>query len=248
MAHRLKCSEVWGGVRDEDVDASSAGLEASLVSMACDGGKGGDIYYFSVCDADLLTRVAIADVVGHGNSVSRISEWLCEAMKERMNALEGNAVLAELNRRAVERGLEAMTTAGVAAFYRADGCFYFSYAGHHEMLIRRRSEARWTAARLERESAAPANLPLGVLEGVEYSQRKMPLYSGDRFLLYTDGVIEAPNRAGELFGLPRLLDVLDSAADRPLGDIKRSVLSALKRHTAGSLAHDDVTLLIFEIR
>jgi sigma-B regulation protein RsbU (phosphoserine phosphatase) len=239
---------VWGGVRDEDVDASSAGLEASLVSMACDGGKGGDIYYFSVCDADLLTRVAIADVVGHGNSVSRISEWLCEAMKERMNALEGNAVLAELNRRAVERGLEAMTTAGVAAFYRADGCFYFSYAGHHEMLIRRRNEARWAAARLERESAAPANLPLGVLAEVEYSQRKMPLYSGDRFLLYTDGVIEAPNRARELFGLPRLLDVLDSAADRPLGDIKRSILSALKRHTAGSLAHDDVTLLILEIR
>lgn len=248
MAHRLRCSEVWGGVRDEDVDASSAGLEASLISMACDGGKGGDIYYFSVCDADLLTRVAVADVVGHGKSVSRISEWLCEAMKERMNAVEGNALLADLNRRAVDRGLEAMTTAGVAAFYRADGCFYFSYAGHHEMLIRRRNEARWTAARLERELDSPANLPLGVLAEVEYSQRKLPLYAGDRFLLYTDGVIEAPDRSGELFGLPRLREVLDSAADRPLGDIKRSVLSALKRHTAGSLAHDDVTLLIFEIR
>src|SRR5947199_335498 len=113
MAHRLKCSEVWGGIQNEDMDASSAGVSASLLSLACEGGKGGDIYYFSVCDADMLTRVVIADVVGHGPAVSEVSDWLFRAMREQMNALDGNAVLASLNRLVVARGLDAMTTAGV---------------------------------------------------------------------------------------------------------------------------------------
>src|SRR5688572_9452514 len=178
MKHRLRCSEVWGGVQDEDVDADSAGLHASLYSRSCDGGgKGGDVYYFSVCDADSLTRVAVADVVGHGAGVSDVSAWLFAAMRERMNDLAGSGVLEQLNALVAERGMKAMTTAAVAAFYRDDSHFYFSYAGHHAALFWRRGERTWREAMLTGGGGADVvnNLPLGVIPDGAYEQASIRL-------------------------------------------------------------------------
>ena len=247
MRHRLQCSQVWGGIRDEDVDACSATLEASLLSHACEGGRGGDVYYFSVCDGDQLTRVVLADVMGHGERVSKVSQWLFDAMRRRMNDLEGGEILSELNGMALERGISAMTTAAVAAFYRADSNLYFSYAGHHPALILRRGEACWQPAVLERNSDE-SNLPLGVLPQAHYDQGRLQLRSGDRIVMYTDGLIEAPSPDGELFGLERLRGVLDREARSDLYDVKAAVLAVVRAHTGGSLEHDDVTLLIAQLR
>ncbi len=111
--YRIRCAEIWGGISDEEQDVCSAGLVASLYSRACEGGKGGDIYYLSVCGKDNLTRIAVADVVGHGSAVSEVSDWLYHTLEERMNDTAGNGILADLNRAASARGIEAMTTAAV---------------------------------------------------------------------------------------------------------------------------------------
>lgn len=124
--HRIQCSEVWGGIKNEDLDACSAVLTTSLFSSACDGGNGGDIYYVSVCQGDQLTRVAIADVVGHGEKVSQVSQWLYESLHERMNDGDGGQLLGHLNRLVIERGLEAMTTAATVGFYSVDAKAYFT--------------------------------------------------------------------------------------------------------------------------
>ena len=83
--HRIQCTEIWGGIKNQDADVCSRGLTASLYSSACEGGKGGDIYYLSVCGEDKLTRIAIADVVGHGEQVSAVSQWLYDTLQDRMN-------------------------------------------------------------------------------------------------------------------------------------------------------------------
>ena len=54
---RLKCAEIWGGIKNTDLDVCSSGVTVSLYSSACDGGRGGDVYYFSVCGADRVTRL-----------------------------------------------------------------------------------------------------------------------------------------------------------------------------------------------
>ncbi len=69
---RLVCSGIWGGIRNLDQDISAGGVFISLYSLSCDGGKGGDIYYFGVCRGDKVLRLAIADVVGHGQAVSDV--------------------------------------------------------------------------------------------------------------------------------------------------------------------------------
>jgi hypothetical protein len=53
MTHHIQCSEIWGGIRGDQLEAESSGLRASLFSRACEGGKGGNIYDFSVCSSEL---------------------------------------------------------------------------------------------------------------------------------------------------------------------------------------------------
>jgi sigma-B regulation protein RsbU (phosphoserine phosphatase) len=244
--YRLQCAEVWGGIKNQDRDACSAALVASLYSSASDGGKGGDIYYLSVCAGDLLTRVALADVRGHGQAVSRLSQWLYDTLQLRMNSASGSEVLADLNQLVTQRGLEAMTTAAVLGIYRRNAHAYFSYAGHYPALLRRSGEPRWTAVPVETHETL-ANLPLGVEPEAVFRERDLPIRSGDRIVLYTDGVIEAPSPEGELFSQSRLEGVLNGLRNETLTGLKDAVLAAVRGHTGGDLGHDDVTLLALEV-
>ncbi len=244
---RLTCGHVWGGFSDLDSDVCSAGLTASLFCDQADGGKGGDIYYMSVCDGDMLTRMVVADVVGHGPTVTEYSKLVYEAVAANMNDGEGGQLLSRVNRFAAEQGLNVMTTAAAVAFYTQDGRLYFSYAGHPPALIKRKDETVWKPAALSATSDGPANLPLAVVPDTHFDQESVELSSGDRVFVYTDGVVEAP-RAGNLFGATRLRDVLNEAHDEPLHNVKRAVVNAILAHTGGSLAHDDVTMLAVEVR
>ncbi len=246
--YRIRCAEIWGGISDEEQDVCSAGLAASLYSRACEGGKGGDIYYLSVCGKDNLTRIAVADVVGHGSAVSEVSDWLYHTLEERMNDTAGNGILADLNRAASARGIEAMTTAAVVGFYTADSNFYYSYAGHTPALLRRANDNAWHRIELDANEIQHVNAPLGVLSDCAFDQQHVALVTGDRVLLYTDGLVEATNEHAEQFGEVRLRNTLDEAAAEPLPELKRAVLEAVHKHANGDLRHDDVTLLAIEVR
>ena len=81
---RLECKEIWGGIHDRDIEVSAGKVIASIYSAACCGGRGGDIYYFGVCKGDQITRLAIADVVGHGEAVTEVSQYVYDALKAHM--------------------------------------------------------------------------------------------------------------------------------------------------------------------
>ena len=247
MVHSIKCSEIWGGHRGDQLDVQTSGVRASLFSRECDGGTGGDLYYFSVCDNDLLTRIAIADVMGHGSVVSDTGEWLYHTLKRHMNSLEGNAVLADLNAASVEKGHQAMTTMTVAAFYRLNRTLYFSYTGHPEVLLARSGSPEWHALRGQ-DSERLTDIPLGVDAEARYVQNCVRLSAGDRLCLYTDGVLEAPDAEGEEFGRQRLIETLQSTSSREdLGHGRDRVVDALLANTGHTLAHDDVTFMAVDI-
>ena len=248
--HRIQCAEIWGGIRNQQQHAYSAGIKASLYSSSCDGGKGGDIYFLSVCESDLLTRVAIADVLGHGQAVSEISQFIYDALKLYMNDASDSKVLTQVNRHAVSRGLKAMTTAAVISFYRSNNNLYFSYAGHYPVLVKRKQGHDWFEAVSEEPGDAEGthvNLPLAITPDTVFTQQSMPLAEGDRLFLYTDGVIEAPDHEDNLFGMDRLRALLKEQGNAPMRQLRTTVLDSLIEHTGGKLTHDDVTLLAIEI-
>ena len=79
---RLECKELWGGFRNQDSEVSAGKVIGSIYSAPSGGGgKGGDIYYFGVCRGDTISRLAIADVTGHGEAVSEISQYVYDTLK-----------------------------------------------------------------------------------------------------------------------------------------------------------------------
>jgi len=245
-AHRIRCGGIWGGITAVDLDVRTQAINASIQSTASGGKKGGDIYYFSVCSSDVLTRIALADMRGHGEQVSHLSQWLYDSLEQRMNSLDGASVLTDLNGLVYAHGFEALTTAAVVGYYIGDSSLYYSYAGHPPILVRQ-GHSQWMARPID-GNGGPANLPLGALRTVRYDQEKIGLESGDRIFLYTDGIVECPDPDGEFYGEARLLDVLERAAGASLTDVKQAVVQSLASHARGPLIHDDCTLMVVEVR
>lgn len=236
--------EIWGGVRGNDLDAHTGDVMASLYCRAVAGERGGDIYC-AYSDAT-ITRVVVADVVGHGEEASEVSEWLYEQLRLLIDSLEVDELLGHLNNLAEARGLEALTTAVAVAVDLSESRLLFSDAGHPPVLLHRRQLEQWEALRV---SSGPhgANLPLGILPDTVYHLGSARLDPGDRLFLYTDGLLDAPDHSGEPFGWRRLSRVLHDSAHQRLSEVKRSVLAAIRRHTGGELEHDDTTLATIEL-
>ena len=144
-----------------------------------------------------------------------------------------------------------MTTAAVVAYYSQEGEARVSYAGHPPVLYKRVTDKAWSFARPpsrkgERDGR-PSNIPLAVASDTLYGQLTISMAAGDRFFVYTDGIIDAPNPEGESFGLTRLKDVLDTNTKVSHSELKRAVLRALHQYAGKDLTHDDVTMIVLEI-
>jgi len=81
---RFECKGIWGGIRNRDMEVAAGKVIGSIYSAPSDGGRGGDIYYFGVCKGDVISRLAIADVTGHGESVSEIGQYVYDSLKAHM--------------------------------------------------------------------------------------------------------------------------------------------------------------------
>ncbi len=78
---RIECKVIWGGIQNLDAEITAGKLIGSIYSTASEGSQGGDIYYFGVCRGDIITRLAIADVTGHGEAVSDVSQFVYDSLK-----------------------------------------------------------------------------------------------------------------------------------------------------------------------
>ena len=85
--HALVCTEVWGGNRKVIRTVKMPSLIAWVASVPLNEGEGGgDLHYMSVCDYDLISRVALADVSGHGSEVDGVTQTLRNLMRKNINA------------------------------------------------------------------------------------------------------------------------------------------------------------------
>ncbi len=85
--------------------------------------------------------------------------------------------------------------------------------------------------------------PLGVVEGVRYREHGFQLYPDDTLFLYSDGVLEAANDAGEIFTADRVLEALNREPDASPTILQMTVQSAVDRFSGGALQDDEMTML-----
>jgi sigma-B regulation protein RsbU (phosphoserine phosphatase) len=173
------------------------GLELGASYVTCSR-AGGD-YYDVLPLPDGQWGLFLADVSGHGTPAAVVMTMLRTLLHSYPGAARPpGAVLAYLNGHLVEgvpEGMFATAFYGVYDPQRRRLCY--ACAGHAPPRLRR---GTYSVQAVE----ATGGLPLAVLPEDTWAEREIALQAGDALLLYTDGIVEGQNRAGELFGPERL--------------------------------------------
>jgi len=167
-----------------------------------------------------------------------------------MNHHDERHVLGLLNRHLNDIGLSALTTAAAVTYYPPARHLSVSYAGHPPAWLYRRAARRWVrmpARATPTTVPAAVNLPLAVEATTQFTRITETVAHGDRLLMVTDGVLEAPDATGHGYGAARLEELLDRQRDADVMSIADRIVESLEAYAgARGLAHDDVTLLLVE--
>lgn len=90
-------------------------------------------------------------------------------------------------------------------------------------------------------------LPLGIFPDTTYQNHEVQLIPGDQMVFYTDGITEAHNHAGQMFGTDRLDAVLSNCGISAQG-LLDDVVSSVNQFTLGQNAEDDRTIVVMKVR
>jgi sigma-B regulation protein RsbU (phosphoserine phosphatase) len=244
--HALVCTEVWGGNQKVVRTVKMPSLIAWVASVPLNEGKGGgDLHYMSVCDYDLISRVALADVSGHGSEVDDVTQTLRHLMRKNINAWDQSDFMRSVNETFRQSGDHKYATAIVLSFHRVMGRLAFSNAGHLPPLWYHASEKAWGWLEEGTEAKKVSGLPVGLIPGTEYSQTVVTLKPSDLLVLYTDGITEAGNETGQELGREQLLEWARRApvdSPRALGENLLQRLESFR----GTIRTDDETLLVLQ--
>jgi serine phosphatase RsbU (regulator of sigma subunit) len=239
--------EIWEGNEAVENAVSTPGLDVWVYSRPYQGeAHGGDVHYVSLCGGGIITRMIVADVSGHGESVADFAGSLRRLMRKNINRKSQARLVAALNRQfAALAQLRRFATAVVATYLADRDRLSLCNAGHPRPLWYRAADREWSllTARVG-EAAAGSNLPLGLDDETPYDQISVLLGRGDLVVLYTDAMIEASDSEGRMLGEAGLLDIARSLdADDPIG-LGPTLVDAVERHRGGKPADDDATLLV----
>jgi anti-sigma regulatory factor (Ser/Thr protein kinase) len=92
-----------------------------------------------------------------------------------------------------------------------------------------------------------SNLPLGVRREEVYEQLRVPIEPGDRLLLFSDGITESRNPAGELFGKDRLVQCLKSNRELEPGELVKAIRAAAFAFSGSTTPSDDLTCVAIAV-
>ncbi|MGE3966335.1 MAG: PP2C family protein-serine/threonine phosphatase [Planctomycetota bacterium] len=206
---------------------------------ATSGAVGGDYFDF-IQMADGRTLAFVGDVSGHDLASGMVMVGARSALRVIAPLSNSPALILERLADSIHDDLfrtERFVTAAGVAVDPHSGRIEFVGAGHPDgFVVRARNGG------VERlESSGPM---LGFMPGSKFLSVESDLAAGDLVLLYTDGVIEAPNAAGEEFGEDRLLELLKTSAGLDAETILDRVFAAVASHCGEQVrGGDDVTVV-----
>jgi len=207
------------------------------------------VHYVSVCPSCIVSRIALADVSGHGRAVVSLGNKLRDLMEKYLTALEQASLMRDLNE-AVLLELDGVHYATMVAvgFHARRGLLVMTNAGHPPALWYRahRDEWAWFEPHRTEESSGVSGTPLGLLPNVSYDRMIVKPDPGDLIVLYSDGVSEATNPAGNELGRDDLLTlarILNSSSAETFG---AQLVEAVSDFRGGSVPEDDETIIVLQ--
>jgi sigma-B regulation protein RsbU (phosphoserine phosphatase) len=186
------------------------------------------------------TAFLIADVSGKGLGAALVTTMLQGALSGMTLGNDPVRMFNHVNRFLcdhVEVGRYATMFFGVLD---SDGHMEFINAGHPSPILIRKDSVE--------EAFTEGSYPVGLVPDAEYTAACLKLEPEDTLVLFSDGVTEAMDPDEQLFGVPRLRDVLSGKTSLPLEEIQKSVLEAVENFSRGARQADDLTLLLVRYR
>ena len=248
MPRRLACAETWAGNERTASLIELPGMVAWVHSVPAGPGEaGGDVHYVSVCPSCIVSRIALADVSGHGEAVVALGDKLRKLMQQYLRALEQVGLMRDLNQ-AVQEELDEVHYATMVAigWHGRRGLLVLTNAGHPPPLWYRDARKEWSWLESQRASTRgrPTGVPLGLLTDIDYDRTVVRPEAGDLIMLYSDGVSESTNPAGEELGRDGLMNLareLDASSAEAFGT---QLTTAVRDFRGGVEAGDDETIIV----
>ena len=195
---------------------------------------GGDFFDFLELEDGRLGLV-VGDATGKGVPAALVMSTTCGMLRAVAQSSESpGEVLARVNEALSARIPPSMfVTCFYAVLDPKSGIISYANAGHDLPYVRRGGDADELRAR---------GMPLGLMPGMSYEQKETILEAGETVLFYSDGLVEAHNPEGEMFGFPRLRALVAKQDEgQTLVDL---LMEALYSFTGGRWEQeDDITLV-----
>ena len=199
---------------------------------------GGDYFDVRQVSADVWAAV-VADVSGKGVSSALLASLLQGAfLMASGDFAEIEPTMSHLNRFLLERARGEKYATVFYCMVNSDGLLSYANAGHCAPFLVS------TDGRLRKLHTS--GMPVGMLEEAQFQVVQMQLETGDKIVIYSDGLTEAENAAGEFFDTERLRNCLRENASLGAAELHKVLLSTLDEFVEGGVIRDDITALVLE--
>ncbi|MCU0452843.1 MAG: serine/threonine-protein phosphatase [Bacteroidetes bacterium] len=203
----------------------------------------GDFYDIHVIDGR-GTGILIADVSGHGVGAALIGSMLKIAFAAQADHVDDPArVLGELNRILHGKVGDGFVTACAVFLDTKRQRLRYANAGHPAPILRRRSKGTPSVL-------TGGGTILGPFAGLTFKNAEKPVASGDRLVLFTDGLVETRNRSGEFFGDERLLELVGQENPATAKSAATAIIDGVLSWSGkrpGDPLDDDMTLVVVDV-
>ena len=214
--------------------ASMGFVEAAAASLPCRS-IGGDFFDY-LDEPGTSFGFTLGDVAGKGPPAALMSALMQGMFAAEAQYADGPAsAVTHMNRALCRRGLESRFVTLMFGIITADGSLTYCNAGHNPPLVLGQSGLR------KLEDGGPV---VGLLEFAPYGQGQLKLDAGDTIVVFSDGVSEALNSAGDEFGDVRLQEVADASAGVSAQALVDRIVAAVRDFTKGAAQSDDITVMV----
>ncbi|HOW57128.1 MAG TPA: SpoIIE family protein phosphatase [Smithellaceae bacterium] len=203
---------------------------------------GGDLYDFYFVGDDRLFFM-IGDVSGKGVPAALFMAVTRTMMKAKMQPADAGLglIINKVNTALCEGNDASMFVTAFCGFlYLKTGDITYINAGHNPpAIVKNNGSVSFLKT--------AANVPLGVVEDINYGEGNLHLETGETLVMYTDGVTEATNRQKAFFAEAGLLKVLQGSCGTSVRGIVENTIGAVHQFAAGAEPADDITLLVLRM-
>lgn len=222
---------------------SIPGLEVAALSEPAQE-IGGDYYDFFDVDENRL-GIVIADVAGKGIPGALVMATVRSTVRaEARGDPSPRSVLVRVNRQLVQdTSPNIFVTMTYAVLDRRNLRLRFARAGHEPFVVCGED------GRDQPRLYTPNGIALGLVSDETFNvteEKEIELHEGEAAVLYTDGVVEARNPAGEEYGAERFLETLRVHAGQSASELIDTVTRDVGMFTRGHTQHDDLTLVVLK--